>query len=77
MRSRAVWVTCKAQTLILGTVNRRTSSVTVPTITTVDSGCLAALKKRLTRCKDMGGLLVLLINKRFNTMRLNFLLVRR
>lgn len=78
MRPRAFSVTCKAHNLMpFGTRNKRMSSVTVPTTTTIFSLFSPARNKRAIFWSDSGGLLVRLINRRFNTILLNFLYVRR
>ena len=74
MRARAVEVKRSAAMLSLGTVNRRLSSVMVPTTTIVlpaeASGLCFGLAVEAMREIDMGGLLMRDINRRLRITRL-------
>merc|ERR1719376_342693 len=60
----------------LGTSRSLTSSVTVPTTTQILSPSDRFIRRTI-RAKEMGGLLILLINKRFKMTLLNLASVRR
>lgn len=76
--SRARSVTRRAQMRNLGTCSKRKSSVTVPTMTaTLLSVALRCLSRRITRCSEITGRWILLMNRRFKMILLNFWCVRR
>lgn len=77
MRARAFSDTRRAQIDSLGTSQIRWSSVTAPTITAVSPSRPGFFIKRTILAREIGGLLILLINKRLKMISLNFEPVRR
>merc|ERR1719369_2611864 len=75
-RTRALSVNRRAQIVNLGTSSSLISSVTVPTTTQILSPSERFIRRAI-RAKEIGGLLILLINNRFKMTLLNFASVRR
>lgn len=77
MRARAFSVTRRAQIVNLGKSQMRASSVTVPTMTAVSPSRPGFFMDLTILAMEIGGLLILLINKRFKMILLNLDPVRR